>query len=46
MSQRVAKIKANGGKQMGNVDDSPFGRLAAAADPQGGLFKIIEPPKQ
>ena len=26
--------------------DSSFGRLAAVADPQGGLFKIIEPPKQ
>ena len=44
--ETVATIKKNGGKQMGNVDDSPFGRLAAVADPQGGLFKIIEPPKQ
>jgi predicted enzyme related to lactoylglutathione lyase len=44
--ETVATIKKNGGKQMGNVDDSPFGRLAAVADPQGGLFKVIEPPKQ
>ena len=33
-----------GATQMGAVDDSPFGRLAALADPSGAIFKIIQPP--
>ncbi len=36
--------KANGGKAMSKVDDSPFGRFATAADPQGALFKVVEVP--
>jgi uncharacterized protein len=38
-------IKQHGGKITGNIDDSPFGRLAAVIDPSGAAFKIIEPPK-
>lgn len=40
----VAKIVAHGGKVMGSIDDSPFGRLAAVADPSGAIFKVIQPP--
>jgi predicted enzyme related to lactoylglutathione lyase len=40
----VATVKRNGGKALSGVDDSPFGRIAALADPQGGLFKIVQPP--
>ena len=41
----VATILKNGGKVMGNVDDSPFGRLAAVMDNQGAMFKVIQPPQ-
>ena len=40
----VATIKQQGGKAMSKIDDSPFGRLAAVADAQGALFKIVEVP--
>ena len=40
----VATVKKQGGKAMSKVDDSPFGRLAAVADAQGALFKIVEVP--
>jgi len=43
--QTVATVKAHGGKIMGNIDDSPFGRIAALADPSGAFFKIVEPPR-
>ncbi len=43
--ETVSKIIQSGGKIMGNVDDSPFGRLAAAMDPFGATFKIIQPPQ-
>jgi len=42
--ETVAAVIRNGGKVMGNVDDSPFGRLAAVMDPSGAMFKIIQPP--
>jgi uncharacterized protein len=42
----VAKIVEHGGKIMGNIDDTPFGRLAAVADHAGAIFKLLEPPKQ
>jgi predicted enzyme related to lactoylglutathione lyase len=45
VDETVGVIKAHGGKIMGNIDDSPFGRLAAVADPGGAAFKVIEPPK-
>ena len=46
VDETAAKVKALGGKQMGGIDDSPFGRLAALADPQGAIFKVVEPPKR
>ena len=42
--ETAAAIIEHGGKVMGNVDDSPFGRLAAVMDPSGAMFKIIQPP--
>lgn len=36
-------IRKHGGTIMGNIDDSPFGRLAAATDPFGAMFKILQP---
>jgi len=42
--ETVAAIIRHGGKELGNVDDSPFGRLAAVMDPSGAAFKIIQPP--
>jgi uncharacterized protein len=42
--ETVAAVIQHGGKVMGNVDDSPFGRLAALKDPSGATFKIIQPP--
>lgn len=42
--ETVAVIKQHGGTIMGNIDDSPFGRLAAVADTSGALFKVIQPP--
>ena len=43
--ETVSTILRHGGKIMGTIDDSPFGGLAAVADPSGATFKIIEPPK-
>jgi uncharacterized protein len=40
----VATVLKHGGKIMGNIDDSPFGRLAALADPHGATFKVLQPP--
>ncbi len=42
--ETAALVTKLGGKLMGGIDDSPFGRLAALADPAGALFKIIQPP--
>jgi uncharacterized protein len=42
--ESAALITRHGGKVMGEVDDSPFGRLAAVMDPSGATFKIIQPP--
>ena len=42
--ETVATIVKLGGRVLGNVDDSPFGRLAAVTDPSGAAFKIIQPP--
>lgn len=44
--ESAALITKLGGKIMGPVDDSPFGRIAAAMDPYGAMFKIIQPPAQ
>jgi len=42
--ETVATVIKHGGKQMGSIDDSPFGRLAALMDPSGATFKIVQPP--
>jgi uncharacterized protein len=41
----VATVTKNGGKKMGPIDDSPFGRIAALMDPSGAYFKVVEPPR-
>jgi uncharacterized protein len=43
--ETVAVVTRNGGKVMGSIDDSPFGRIAALMDPAGATFKIVEMPK-
>jgi uncharacterized protein len=40
----VATVTKNGGKNLGPIDDSPFGRIAALMDPGGAFFKIVQPP--
>ena len=42
--ETVALVTKHGGKVMGNIDDSPFGRIAALMDPSGATFKIVQPP--
>lgn len=42
IEETVGLITQHGGKIMGKIDDSPFGRIAAAADPQGAIFKVIQ----
>ena len=41
----VATATKLGGKNLGPIDDSPFGRIAALMDPSGAYFKVVEPPK-
>ena len=43
--ETAALVTKLGGMQMGPIDDSPFGRIAALKDPGGATFKIVEPPK-
>lgn len=45
VDKTVAVVTENGGKVMGPIDDSPFGRIAALMDPAGAAFKAVEPPK-
>ncbi|MFG2997585.1 VOC family protein [Streptomyces sp. NPDC048340] len=40
--EAVAKTKALGGKLHFGPMDSPFGRFAAVADPQGAVFAVID----
>lgn len=40
--EAAAIIQAHGGTIMGSIDNSPFGRIAAARDPGGANFKIIQ----
>ena len=40
----VATVIEHGGKAMSNIEDSPFGRMAALMAPDGAFFKIVEPP--
>ncbi|WP_405490709.1 VOC family protein [Streptomyces sp. NBC_00096] len=43
--EAVRKTKAHGGKLHFGPMDSPFGRFAAVADPQGAAFAVIDPAK-
>jgi predicted enzyme related to lactoylglutathione lyase len=40
----LAKIVELGGSVVQPAEDTPYGRLAQAADPTGALFKLIQPP--
>jgi uncharacterized protein len=40
----VAVVTARGGKVLSAIESSPFGRMAALADPTGAQFKIVEVP--
>ena len=42
--EAVAAIVKNGGKALSGVDDTPYGRMAAVADPTGAYFKILQLP--
>ena len=42
--ETVATAVKLGGKLMGPIDDSPFGRFATLVDPSGATFKVIQPP--
>jgi predicted enzyme related to lactoylglutathione lyase len=42
--ETAAAVIKHGGKMMGPIDDSPFGRIAALMDPGGAAFKIVQPP--
>lgn len=39
----LAQIVALGGSIISGAEDTPFGRLAQAADPTGAVFKIVQP---
>ncbi len=43
--ETAALVTKHGGKLLGPIDDSPFGRLAAVMDPFGATFKILQPPE-
>jgi predicted enzyme related to lactoylglutathione lyase len=45
VDETVATVTKLGGKNMGPIDNSPFGRIAALMDPSGAYFKVVEPPK-
>jgi uncharacterized protein len=45
VDKTVETVTKNGGKNLGPIDESPFGRIAALADPSGAYFKVVEPPK-
>jgi predicted enzyme related to lactoylglutathione lyase len=40
----LAKIVELGGAIVQPAEDTPYGRLAQAADPTGALFKVVQPP--
>ena len=40
----VAKIVSLGGSVVMPAEDTPYGRLAAVADPTGAMFKLQQPP--
>jgi hypothetical protein len=44
-ADKAAEIAAgHGGKMLGPIEDTPYGRMAALVDPFGAHFKIIQPP--
>ena len=43
-NETAAVVTKHGGKVMGPIDDSPFGRIAALMDPSGATFKVVQPP--
>ena len=40
----VARVKELGGSVLIDVQDTPYGRLAAVTDPVGAPFKLRTPP--
>jgi len=44
VDETVATVIKHGGKVMGPIDDSPFGRIAALMDPSGATFKVVQSP--
>jgi uncharacterized protein len=42
VDETVAMVLANGGAMMGDIDQSPFGRIAAFRDASGAVFKVVE----
>jgi len=40
----LAKVVELGGSIVQPAEDTPYGRLATAADPSGINFKLIQPP--
>lgn len=44
--ETVAVATEHGGKLLGTIDDTPFGRMASLMDPFGAHFKVIQPPAQ
>ncbi len=45
VDETVSTVLKHGGKVMGDIDNSPFGRIAALLDPFGATFKIVESPQ-
>ena len=42
--ETAATVTKLGGKVMGPIEDSPFGRIAALMDPTGAAFKVVQAP--
>ena len=40
--ETVATVVKHGGKVMGAIDDSPFGRIGRLMDPQGASFWVLQ----
>ena len=40
----LARISDLGGSTVTPAEDTPYGRVASAADPTGALFKLRRPP--
>ena len=41
----AAVVSRHGGTLLSRVEDTPFGRMVAAMDPDGATFKLIRPPR-